>query len=152
MRKSRQWGLRCRRLVGVAIAASSVVVAAAKRRDGGAKRRDGAARWWRYETAVWDNEERLRERKGGHGREDGRGEVTRSRGRQTSGGAGGGRWGARCRDLDSGCAAPPPARGRAMPCSRAAISVSLSSLGLAAIWVDAAIWIGLGTWGRLIDY
>ncbi len=54
--------------------------------------------------------------------------------------------------LDSGCAAPPPARGRAMPCSRAAISVSLSSLGLAAIWVDAAIWIGLGTWGRLIDY
>ncbi len=36
--------------------------------------------------------------------------------------------------------------------SRDAVCLSLSSIGLATIWVDAAIWVGLETWGRVIDY
>jgi hypothetical protein len=125
---------RRRRLLGVAVASSSVVVAAVKRRDGAAaaRRRCETAGQRREMAAVRDGE-------------DGGGEVARSRGWRTSGGAGAGRWalavgGARC------SAAGSRSRKVAMPCG------CLSPLGLATIWVVAASWVGLKTWGRVIDY
>jgi hypothetical protein len=105
------------------------------------KRRDGAAAAKRHCETAGQRREMAAVRDG----EDGGGEVARSRGRWTSGGAGAGRWalavgGARC------STAGLQSRKVAMPCS------CLSPLGLATIWIDAAIWVGLKTWGRVIDY